>query len=271
MMVGHSLCPTYVFYSHSRGLAGWGPTLLLQTKLNALPTFKGGKLMPIVVGIDGTGADILPGQSRNSRYDAAFANSFVKRLSYGAWANKKYIRGPVLLGGGTLEAVVEGYNFILGRRRAGVKEPVLLTGYSRGAAGVVAIATRLQRQKVPVRAMLLFDCVDRAGDIDAAVIPDNVSYVLHVRRHPKSRSRESFGNDAKKFHFLTMYRQEFFHCTHGGMGGTPWIAPAGKSLNDFVDEGLPDGKTNVTYAQDAAVSAQVWSYVQPFISEYAFL
>jgi len=226
--------------------------------------------MSILVGIDGTGGDIAPGSSRDERYDATFANSFVKRLCGPSRPNKKYIRGPVLLGGGLMNAISEGHNYILARRQAGVNEPILLTGYSRGAAGVVVIATRLQRQNIDVRAMLLFDCVDRHADIDAELIPSNVGNVLHVMRAPESGSRGSFGNSATQHHPSTRYREAIFYCTHGGMGGVPWTAPAGQSPNDYIVESFPDGKTNVTYAQDAVGSSRVWGYVGPFIGEHGF-
>ncbi|HEY6400405.1 MAG TPA: hypothetical protein VI479_03285 [Blastocatellia bacterium] len=227
--------------------------------------------MSILVGIDGTGADVFPGQSRDARYAATFANSFVSRLcTEQRTPNKKYLKGPVLLGGLLEEAVREGHIFINTRRQAGVNEPILLTGYSRGATGVVNIAKILERQNIDVKAMLLFDCVDRHAGIDAMVIPKNVGYVLHVLRAPESGSRGSFGNTARQYNSPTRYEEAIFHCTHGGMGGVPWAAPAGQSQNDFIVESWPDGKTNVTYAQDTRGSERVWTYVKPFIGRHGF-
>jgi hypothetical protein len=40
--------------------------------------------------------------------------------------------------------------------------------------------------------------------------------------------------------------------------------------DDLVRETFPDGKTNVTYADDAKVSEEVWESVQPFIRENNF-
>ena len=229
--------------------------------------------MPIVVGIDGTGGGAVPGASRDRRYDEDFKDSFVTRITRGDH-NKLYRRGPVTFGGGLLEAIGVAHRFILDRRRAvGEDEPILLTGYSRGAAGVVSLAKDLKRDGVSVRAMMLFDCVDRHIAIDADVIPDNVENVYHVVRNSATASRESFGNDGLRYYpTYTNYPPAVaFMCTHGGMGGTPWKMPQGGSPNDYIDEGIPDGITNVTYAQDASISADVWRHVQPFLLRHQFI
>ena len=228
--------------------------------------------MIISVGIDGTGGDVIPGAARDNRYDVTFTDSFVRRLCSPDTVNKRYFRGPVALGGGLLDAISGGAEFIIGRRKAGVSDPIVLTGYSRGAAGVVAMAKVLQRKNIDVRAMLLFDCVDRHLLIDAEVIPNNVEYVFHVVRSPNSGSRETFSNDGLRYRPPTNYPAAYaFMCTHGGMGGKPWVIPAGVVSDEVVDEGGMDGKTKITYAQDAKVSAEVWDFVQPFIQKHGYL
>ncbi len=230
--------------------------------------------MAIVVGIDGTGGAIFPGRERDREYDQAFAHSFVSRLCRNQGINRAYFRGPVRFGGGMLEAIAGGLQFIEERLTAGVRDPILLTGYSRGAAGVVALAARLQRRRpsLNVAAMMLFDCVDRQGDIDADVIPNNVGYVYHVIRNPRSRSRESFGNDGLRYSPPTVFPSAYsFMCTHGGMGGVPWTPEPGQSMHDRINEGFPDGETAITFAQDAAVSSQVWSHCQPFLQKHGFI
>src|SRR5262245_13609714 len=142
-------------------------------------------IMPIVVGIDGTGSGLMSGQRRDEEYDRVFANSFVRRLCDETKPNRKYLRGPILLGGDLIDAVVKGRRYIIEKRQAGVNEPILLTGYSRGATGAVNIAMQLKDQRVPVKALLLFDCVDMHLALNAAEIPDNVGPVLHVRRSPR--------------------------------------------------------------------------------------
>ena len=227
--------------------------------------------MPILVGIDGTGAAIFPGPKRDRKYDVNFANSFVRRLCDTGNANSLYLRGPVALGGGLVDAIKTGSRFIQNRRQSGVSEPVLLTGYSRGAAGVIVLARRLKRKSIQVRAMLLFDCVDRHLFIDAEVIPNNVEYVQHVVRDPKASSRGSFGNDGMKYSPPTVYPAAFaFMCTHGAMGGTPWVPKEGQSPSDIINEGGIDGKTQITFEEDARVSKLVWAFCQEFICTHGF-
>lgn len=226
--------------------------------------------MPLLVGIDGTGSAVTPGEQRDRDYDVNFANSFVSRLCKPPTRNRRYFRGPVALGGGLVDAINDGYNFLTMRHRQNPEEPILLTGYSRGAAGVVSLSGRLKKANIPVKALLLFDCVDRHLFIDAEVIPNNVGYVMHVIRDPKSGSRESFSNDGMSYSPPTIYPNAYsFMCTHGGMGGTPWDM-TGHSANEIIDEGGIDGKTNITYGNDKAVSEQVWSFVQSFIQTHGF-
>ena len=183
------------------------------------------------------------------------------------------------------EAIYEGLGFIQTKRQQLPNEPILLTGYSRGALGVVVIAARLQQQNIKVKALMMFDCVDRHAAFDAEVVPANVENVCHVIRHPAARSRMTFGNDAMRYIPPTNYLPiKRYMCTHGGMGGCPWEVPPGGSESDFVDEGAGEAwfspvrtgpvweyHTNVTYAQDKAVSKEVWNDVYGFLTQYGFM
>lgn len=228
--------------------------------------------MGILVGIDGTGSAVLPGASRNAEYDVAFANSFVRRICNGGGPHARYLRGPLALGGGLVDAINTGFAHIRSKQTAGVTDPVLLTGYSRGAAGVTALAQTLKDAHIQVRALLLFDCVDRHLFIDSEVIPNNVQYVFHVIRDPATSSRESFGNDAMKYRPPTDFPVAYkFMCTHGGMGGCPWSPGDGQTMSSYINEGGYDGITNVTFQQDADISRQVWRFVQTFIRRHGFM
>ncbi|MFV0390227.1 MAG: hypothetical protein ACK5NT_15910 [Pyrinomonadaceae bacterium] len=239
--------------------------------------------MPILVGIDGT-SDWEPGESRNRSYDIAFKNSFVRRIAFGK-AHSHYIRGPLNGGGGVVEGIFEGYKFISDLRKALPREPVLLTGYSRGAAEVIAVAQRLKRDKVKVRAMMLFDCVDRSLDMATGTVPDNVEHVLHVIRDPAARSRATFGNSGLRHSGNTDYPTPTkFMCTHGGMGGVYWKPEKGQKLDDYVDEGFAEDlfsprrhgpvwlyHTNVTFRDDKIESGRVWQFVQSFLVLHGFV
>ena len=228
--------------------------------------------MAILVGIDGTGGEFTPGAGRDARYDVDFADSFVSRLCGRGRPGTAYWRGPVALGGGLVPAIKGAYNYIVERRRQNSSDPVLLTGYSRGAAGVVSLAKKLKDNNINVRAMLLFDCVDRHMFIDADVIPNNVGFVHHVIRDPASGSRGSFGNDGMNSSAPTVYPAPYtFMCTHGGMGGCPWVPEPGVATSTLIDEGGVDGMTNISYAADALVSTQVWNFCQPFMCTHGFI
>ncbi len=240
--------------------------------------------MPILVGIDGTDDSWRLTDARNERYDKAFKNSFVRWLC-AKKTNGIYYRGPLADGGYLWQSINGGVEFIQTKRRTLPDEPILLTGYSRGALGAVVIAKKLNDLNIKVKALMMFDCVDRHIAHDAAVIPDNVEFVCHVIRNPAARSRATFGNDGMQYNpRTTNYPQAtMFMCTHGGMGGCPWPVPEGGDVNDFIDEGFAEDyfspvrtgpvwnyHTNVTYAQDAAVSKQVWGHVQPFLNTHGF-
>ncbi len=224
--------------------------------------------MAILLGIDGTGA--MP----NAAYEESFKDSFVNRIvreSRIKEQNKKYLRGPIAPGGGLLQAISAGHTFVRNKYREAKNDSILLTGFSRGAAGVIVVAKRLQSENIQVAAMLLFDVVDRHISIDARAIPNNVARVLHIRRDPKAGSRESFGTSGTGRSAPTVYEERFFVCTHGAIGGTYWQPKQEHSLNDFVVESFPDGKTNVTYAADKKASEQVWAYVKVYFQKQFYL
>lgn len=86
------------------------------------------------------------------------------------------------------------------RGRVEDKAAVLLAGYSRGSAGVIAIAARLAKDKVNVRSLVLFDPVDRAVAIDASEISRNVEHVVYARRAPNAFTPRTFGNCGTRWH-----------------------------------------------------------------------
>jgi hypothetical protein len=221
----------------------------------------------ILVGIDGTGP------MSDATYDKEMETSFVNRLAWKAGDNYGYWRGPIVTGGGLERAVNQAFHFIEEKVHStrGLTN-VLLTGYSRGATGIVVLANRLQVSEITVRAMLLFDCVDMHASLDAATIPQNVKNVLHLTRHPDSGSRSSWGNDALWYYpdHTKMERWSYL-CTHGALGGVPSSPSGDETAGDLVKESATVGKTNVTYADDARISAVIWADIQSFCLQHGFI
>lgn len=247
----------------------------------------------IVFGIDGTDPWFLNSANRDRAYDAAFASSFVKKIC-DASPLSKYERGPLIHGGNLVNSINRGLIFIQRELQYDPTLDVLLVGYSRGAAGVVTVAQQLAtaRNPIPVKAIMLFDCVDRCGDIDSMVIPKNVANVIHARRDPLSSSRETMGSSGYMFYSgHTKYQEGFFMCTHAGMGGTPW--PMGKhNPHDLIfEEGaaaakltwahadrpypypeVQDAGTTITYQQDRWVSEnKVWPWCRGWLLRQGFM
>lgn len=244
--------------------------------------------MTILVGIDGTGT--MP----TGQYLREFRGSFVHHIYTVSGARKKhYHRGPsatlldLQMGTDTLPYVEEGYEYIHMFREP--DEAVLLTGYSRGAAAVVAVAQRLQQDRVRVAGMMLFDCVDRCPLIDTEVIPSNVDEVIHVSRDDRSMSRESFGHSGTRANPPTIYngrpqghtvisdpmgRQWAFRGTHGAMGGVPWHREGLRGAargGQYIDEGFPDDLTTITYERDLECSTEIWNAVRADLQRLGFI
>lgn len=250
--------------------------------------------MAIVFGIDGTDTSFVKNERRDNKYFLAFRNSFVSRICRRS-PLAKYEAGPLLLGGTLMDAVNRGIAFVRREVEKNPSRPVLLTGYSRGAAGVVAVAQRLRIYKIEVKAMMLFDSVDRHMVVNTAMIPDNVRSVRHARRDPLSSSRETMGQSSTHCNrSKTQYSERFFMCTHGGMGGVPWDPnPSPEKAHELIYESgaaspklkmahgdggvslrpeMQDAWTTITYKQDAWVSEhQVWPWCEPWLLQQGFM
>ena len=221
----------------------------------------------ILVGIDGTGAFF------DSTYAKEMANSFVNRLAGKAGDNTGYWRGPITPGGGLTDAINQAFHFIEQKVKStrGLRS-VILTGYSRGATGVVVIASKLQKIGIEVDAMLLFDCVDMHLFFDAETIPQNVRNALHLTRQAEAGSRTGWGNDAIFYYpEHTKLDRWSYLCTHGAMGGVPSVPSGDETGSSLVKEFGTIGTTNVTYNDDAKTSAVIWADVQPFCLQHGFI
>jgi len=247
--------------------------------------------MTILLGIDGTGP------LNNSEYRTEMRNSFVSyilRQSSIPDNLKRYIRGPAADGLDMGWIVSNAATFVrLTRYARGQEEGVLLTGYSRGAAGVISVARSLKSRGIPVAAMMLFDAVDRSPLSETDKIPDNVARVYHARRSPATLSRRSFSNCGTEpdDRHATRYTQRLFFGTHGAIGGVHWRRPTvsaeerrrfqqaeplerARMLREdspYIEEPGELNATRVTYDQDLEAARHVWGWVSPFLRENGFL
>lgn len=219
----------------------------------------------ILLGIDGTGP--LP----TDEYQIEMQTSFVRYIVRNSpLRTKRYERGPAMDGLDMAVIAGKGYKYVHLNLVAQPKAPVFLTGYSRGGAGVIAVAKMLAKDDVKVRAMVLFDAVDRALGIDTEDIPNNVERVVHVRRDPYAFSRNSFGNCGTKWQAPTKYELKYFRGTHGAVGGVPWQTPKGSKSTDFIKENGEATPTLINYAQDAYAAKEAWAWVEPRLRAYGF-
>ncbi|MCC6540415.1 MAG: hypothetical protein IT162_22905, partial [Bryobacterales bacterium] len=193
----------------------------------------------ILVCIDGTGP------ASDKEYEAAFDHSFVKTIHQQSTASHSwYMRGPAPSGALTVHKADAGLAYIketLAQRHkahtiampgdCGVKtvrgpeQPppqIWLAGYSRGAAAVTYIASKLA--PLPVDYLILFDSVNKLcliPDADAAQVPSNVKRAIHALRDPSVGSREFFGTSGAMAD-KPGFSKQYYKTTHGGAGGTPW-------------------------------------------------
>jgi hypothetical protein len=224
-------------------------------------------------GIDGTGV------WNDKDYQRTFENSHVNSL-YKGWSEgpKEYLRGPTTedwkLSALTRLQAHRIYTFVTQCWRNQGKKAVFLAGYSRGGAALIEVAKWLKADNIPVECLILFDPVDRTGQVGLpwrnTPIVDTVRHLIYAQRHPASKSRESFSNCGTKLEDpgKTKLSYEMFpNTTHGGLGGVPWTEPKN---GGFINEGPPDGITNVTVAQDeiGANSIRNWAFDLVFEAIY---
>jgi hypothetical protein len=257
-----------------------------------------------VCGIDGTVnhfGGIAKSLEENQRdYDAKFAKSFVRQLCNGGQPSR-YLRGPAASGSGLGWAMGEAKQVITNRfnqdaaayirSKSQMDDPerrgYILTGYSRGAAGIIEVATRLisdpvcKKLGIQIYAMILFDTVNETntsvqGVINRGVIPTfsnpesiitgnlqiptNVANCVHFIRNDETTSRDA---TMEKYrggpinNTKTSYTPYYLKATHGGLGGLPYFPGKGEGENTPIKEPGGGYATNVTMAEDIAASRLV--------------
>ncbi len=216
--------------------------------------------------------------------DLAYAHSmehgFCKQLDspQGAFATF-YQRGPWALG---LEDLVYKHKvstWIEDRLKADASTRVMLAGYSRGAATILAVAAKLHKENTPVDSMFLFDAVSRQIMNDDTKIVPSVKFCRHAVRSDDAdlvskyetyivkdfpigmksvpdpvrtnKMRPWFGHVALEAPKEVDFKMSRFRGSHGALGGVGWKdvpedAPAQHSIvawmNPFLKErGVPVG------------------------------
>lgn len=221
--------------------------------------------MAIIFGIDGIDVLSKKDQTRNQH------NSFVWKLvenSSSIAQEKRYLIGPKGLIGSLDEYIENGYGFVRSRFRAAQRDsPILLVGYSRGAAAIISLAHRLDKRNIPIKAMLLFDAVDKHTSANLSKIANNTINVFHLRSSLSSKLNLSVAG--KQSNSSTLYNEKVFKCTHSAMGGFPLVPDTGVPENELIT--FPAyNESNITYADDKKISNEVWSYLQTFRSQQGF-
>jgi len=172
----------------------------------------------VLAAVDGTG----PFSDRD--YETAFQSSHVNKLCNSNSFQKSFRRrGPSADGVKTDNKARELLTELLDFKNCQAEDvDIFLTGYSRGGAAVIHLAHLLKEKGIPVRAMYLFDAVDRTLERFNTTIPRNVEVCYHALRDPRANSRKWFDNCGTTPSVSTtrMHMKTFFG-THGAIGGLP--------------------------------------------------
>jgi hypothetical protein len=172
----------------------------------------------MIIGIEGTGSQ--------GWADADMTRSFVRRaLQQSTIRPASYFIGPNDRGsdGQTIcdaahDALKGGYH----------NKPVILVGYSRGAAYCMYIAEQAQKWGAVIDIMFMFDAVARQREFAIPdKIPKNVKLCYHAYRDPRAGSRYFFQNVGfTREDTATILEKKMFFGSHGAIGGVSWDAAA---------------------------------------------
>lgn len=204
-------------------------------------------------GVDGTG------DADQRVYESTFEKSFVRELKSKIGGQfSSYSRGPTLWDQGvrSLDLATSTWQHVrlcVGlARKNGINYSVFLAGFSRGGAAVIHAARLLKEDGIPIKGLFLYDAVDRSFSVKSVKsIPGNVLNCYHAMRSPKAGSREIFDNCGLTVEnpLVTKFvKNDTFVCTHGAMGGTPWVMEGDANLDQNISEAIwfMRAPTNVT-------------------------
>ena len=137
-------------------------------------------------------------------YDELMQTSFCWQLGQKLGAKAFYHRGPQLLGHEVHEEAVAVHHWLKKGYEADPTTRLMLAGYSRGGSAAIMACEMLEKDRIPVDSLFLFDAVARHEFRGGTVIPANVRFSRHARRC----------HDAE---FVAKYRGALAH--HGLLGG----------------------------------------------------
>ena len=221
----------------------------------------------MIIGIEGTGSQEWSDQD--------LRRSFVRRvLEQSNIRPKAYFIGPNNPASDSA-AIRTGAWWAL---KYDWSDPVVLVGYSRGAAYCLDLCLRFNREfqgQRQIYALVLFDAVrrDLACDLpfaDDIPLPECVRFCLHAYRDPRSGSRYFFSNvqpriDRGQAHPPLIVKR-MFRGSHGALGGTFWDAAKGEAgfqtlaANTAVWASTPQSRPFVNPVVHAAASTLIGPY-----------
>jgi hypothetical protein len=126
--------------------------------------------------IDGTGA------LRDATYAKEMQHSFCKQLAERLGSASYYQQGPWFDGLNDGLKAARTVEWLKQKRTADPSVRIMLAGYSRGAATVMAVAELLSWDDIPVDSLFLFDAVARHILMTGRSISPNVQYCRHAMR-----------------------------------------------------------------------------------------
>jgi hypothetical protein len=179
----------------------------------------------MIIGIDGTGSQ--------GWEQLDLRRTFVRRVLHGSQIRPaSYFIGPCNSGLDGQE-IVDGAKLAL--RNGYHNKPVVLVGYSRGAAYCMEVARQSSLWGAQIDVLVMFDAVARQPDFHIREkISSNVRLCLHAYRDPRAGSRYFFQNVGKAVEdpSRTTMKMQMFHGSHGALGGTYYDA-----MNEEGDAG----------------------------------
>ena len=205
--------------------------------------------------------------------EAAHQHSFCKQISDGLGANAFYQLGPSVVSFGDYTDNVLGKAVIAahwldaehGKSASGQPVELYLAGFSQGGSAAVMAAEFLERKKIPVQGIFLFDAIARHPYLGGEVIPANVGFAYHAVRSQdpafvakydkgifsKNPTRPRFGTTARTHKGNVQYKEQIFLGSHGAIGGTgsadvPEDGPCQQQVADWMSAWLQKNLLNVT-------------------------